>query len=176
VKPLIVISLALVAFLSCAVAVAGTTTTLAGTAEWSGGTLSQPETITVIHGTFAGKLGKGTYEGTLTGGPSFITTPCNLAPDCQPVTGTITFSGHRGSFTGVVQPGSLVGLIDIASHSFRNFDLALRVTDGTRGYATADGLLSLTYTSTWAHYFDPELNQFINTITDEGTLTGSLRQ
>jgi hypothetical protein len=173
VKRLIGIGLALVAFTISAVAVAGTATTLTGTAEWSGGTLETPATTTVIHGTFDGPLGKGTYEGTLVGADAPTSTPCN-GPVCQPVTGSITFSGHRGSFTGVVQPGSVVGLIGIASHSFRNFDLTLRVTNGTRGYTNASGLLTLSYTSTWAHFFDSEGN-FINTITDQGTLTGSLR-
>jgi hypothetical protein len=166
----VVIALVLVALLASPGAVAGTATTLTGTAEWSGGTFDDPVTVTAIHGTFDGSLGKGTYEGTLTGGTP-VTNACG--PVCEPVTGAITFSGHRGSFTGVVQPGSVVGLEDIASHSFRNFTLTMRVTDGTRGYATADGLLSLSYTSTWAHYFDGE--KFINTISDAGTLTGALR-
>jgi hypothetical protein len=175
VKLLVVIGVAVVTFLSSAVAVAGATTTLSGTAEWTGPAFPDLETSTVVHGTFDGKLGKGTYEGTLIGWPSFITTPCDLAPFCEPVAGTITFWGHRGSFTGLVQPGALVGLQDIASHSWRYFDLTLRVTDGTRSYKNATGLLSLTYTSTWAHYFDADAGQFISTISDEGTLTGDLR-
>lgn len=174
-KRLVVIGLAVVTFLSSAVAVAGATTTLTGTAEWTGPAFPDLGTSTVVHGTFDGKLGRGTYEGTLIGGPSFITTPCDLGPFCEPVTGTITFSGHRGSFTGLVQPGALVGLQDIASHSWRYFELTLSVTDGTRGYTNADGLLSLTYTSTWAHYYDADAGQFISTISDEGTLTGDLR-
>jgi hypothetical protein len=175
VKRLVVIGLAVVTFLSSAVAVAGATTTLTGTSEWTGPAFPDLETSTVVHGTFDGMLGKGTYEGTLLGGPSFITPPCDLAPFCEPVTGTITFSGHRGSFAGIVQPGSLVGLQDIASHSWRYFELTLRVTDGTRSYQNADGLLSLTYTSTWAHYYDADANQFVRTVSDEGTLTGDLR-
>jgi hypothetical protein len=174
VKRLVVIGLALGAFLISATAVAGSATTLTGTAEWSGGTFEDATTITAIHGTFVGKLGKGTYEGTLTGGPSSTTTPCN-GPVCQPVSGTITFSAHRGGFVGVVQPGSVVGLVDIASHSWRNFDLTLRVTSGTRGYGHANGLLTLSYTSTFAHYFDFDANAFISTISDAGTLTGDLR-
>jgi hypothetical protein len=169
-KRLVVIALGVATFLVSSVAVAGSTTTLNGTAEWSGPTLADPSTTTHVHGTFDGPLGKGTYEGTLVGSPTATTGSCG--PVCQSVTGSITFSGHRGSFTGVVQPGSVVGLEDIASHSFRNFDLTLRVTDGTRGYAHADGLLTLSYTSTWAHFFDS--GNFINTITDQGTLTGRL--
>ena len=172
-RRLLVTAFALVTFLVPAVAVAGTATSLTGTAEWSGPTFDSPVTITVIHGTFQGPLGSGTYEGTLVGTPAPTTGSCG--PVCQSVTGSITFSGNRGSFTGVVQPGSLVGLEDIASHSWRFFGLTLRVTDGTRGYTNADGLLSLSYTSTWTHFFDMYSGQFINTITDEGTLTGNLR-
>jgi hypothetical protein len=174
VKRLVVIGLALGALLVSAVAVAGSTTALTGTAEWSGGTIEDPATVTAVHGAFDGKLGKGTYEGTLVGGPSTTTASCN-GPVCQPVSGTITFSGGRGSFVGVVQPGSVVGLVDIASHSWRNFDLTLRITDGTRGYAHADGLLTLSYTSTFAHYFDFDANVFVSTVSDEGALTGDLR-
>jgi hypothetical protein len=172
VKRLLVIALALVTFLVPAVAVAGTDTTLAGTAEWTGGTVGVP-TVTAIHGTFDGKLGRGTYEGTLTGGAAFTTGECG--PVCEPITGAITFSGSRGSFTGVVQPGSVVALQDIASHSWRTFTLTLSVTDGTRGYAHASGLLTLSYTSTFAHYFDPEADDWVRTISDSGTLTGDLR-
>jgi hypothetical protein len=171
VKGLIVIGFALATFAISAAAAGTPATTLVGTAEWSGGTLENPATTTVIHGTFDGPLGKGTYEGTILGADS--PTSANCDPVCQPASGSITFSGHRGSFTAVVQPGSVVGLVEIPSHSFRNFDLTLRVTDGTRGYAHADGLLSLLYTSTWAHFFDSNGN-FINTITDQGTLTGQL--
>jgi hypothetical protein len=175
VKRLVVIGLVLATSLVSAVAVAGTSTALTGTAEWSGGTLEHPATVTGIHGAFEGKLGRGTYEGTLTGGPSTITAPCN-GPVCQPVSGTITFTGARGSFVGVVEPGSVVGLVDIASHSWRNFDLTLAITDGTRRYAHADGLLTLSYTSTFAHYFDFDANVFVSTISDEGALTGELRR
>jgi hypothetical protein len=171
-KRLVVIVLGVAMLLVSPVGVAASATKLVGTAEWSGGTFADPSTTTHVHGTFDGPLGKGTYEGTLVGSPTATTGSCG--PVCQSVTGAITFSGHRGSFTGVVQPGSVVGLQDIASHSFRNFDLTLGVTDGTRGYAHADGVLSLSYTSTWAHFFDSDGN-FINEITDEGTLTGSLR-
>ena len=171
-KRLVVLGIALVTFLVSAVALAGPATTLTGTAEWSGGTVDTP-TSTAISGTFDGKLGKGTYEGTLVGGAPFTTGECG--PVCEPVTGTITFSANRGSFTGVVQPGSVVARQDIASHSWRTFTLTLEVTDGTRGYAHASGLLTLSYTSTWAHYFDFDTFQFISEISDAGTLTGDLR-
>ena len=170
-KRLVVIGTALVTFLVSAVAVAAPPTTLTGTAEWSGGTVDT-STTTVVRGTFDGKLGKGTYEGTLAGGAPFTTALCG--PICEPIAGTIAFSANRGSFTGVVQPGSVVALQDIASHSWRAFTLTLAVTGGTRGYAHASGLLTLSYTSTWSHFFDPQALVFISEITDSGTLTGDL--
>ena len=165
VKRLVVIGLALVAFSSSAAAGAGGGATLTGTAEWS-------DFSTHIHGTFAGKLGKGTYDGTLDGGTPFTSGDCG--PVCEPVTGSITFTAKRGSFTGVVRPGSVVALVDIASNSWRNFTLTLDVVDGTGGYARATGgVLSLSYTSDWAHYFDYDTQQFIDTITDSGTLSAT---
>src|SRR5436853_6274022 len=113
-----------------AVAVAAPATTLTGTSEWSGRTLSEPGAVNVVHGTFEGPLGRGTYEGTLTGGASSISPCADFV--CQPVTGAITFSGNRGSFTGVVQPGSIVSILDIHPRiETRTFMLTLRVTDGT---------------------------------------------
>ena len=166
VKRLVVIGLALVTFSGSAVAGTGRSTTLTGTAEWS-------DFTTHVHGTFAGTLGKGTYDGTLDGGDPFTSGDCG--PVCEPVTGSITFTGKRGSFTGVVQPGSDVALVDIASNSWRNFTLTLDVVNGTRGFAHASGVLTLSYTSDWAHYFDFDTLQFISTITDSGALTGNLR-
>jgi hypothetical protein len=165
--------LSAVAVASSPIALAGGPTTLTGTAQWFGGTFDTP-TTTLVHGTFNGKLGKGTYEGTLTGGAQFTTGDCG--PVCEPVSGTIRFSGNPGSFTGVVQPGSVVALVDIASHSWRNFTLTLRITDGTRRYAHANGLLNLSYTSAFMHYFDYDTNQLVESISDTGTLTGDLRR
>ena len=155
-----------VAMLSIAsVAVAAPATNLTGTSERSGATLSQPATVTAVHGTSDGPLGKGTYEGTLTGGSSFTSPDCQ-GVYCQPVTGSITFSGHRGSFTGVVQPGSVVGIYDIHPRvATRTFTLTLRVAHGTRGYANAGGLLTLSYTSTFMRFFDDNF-QLITTISD----------
>lgn len=162
-KRLVVIGVALLALSSAAAAGAERAATLTGTAEWS-------DFSTHVHGTFDGNLGKGTYDGTLVGGTPFTSGDCG--PVCEPVTGSITFSASRGSFTGVVQPGSVVALQDIASHSWRTFTLTLAVADGTRGYAhLADRVLTLSYTSEWAHYFDSDPLQFISTISDSGTLT-----
>ena len=163
-------------FLWAAAAVAGNNTTLTGTAVWT--TESSPElglesTTTAIQGTFSGKLGSGSYSGTLDGGSPFITGECG--PVCENVTGTITFSSTRGDFTTAVEPGSVVALEDIASHSFRNFTLTLDVESGTRSYAHADGTLTLSYHSVWSHFFDSETLQFINRIDDSGTLTGNPR-
>lgn len=170
-KRLAIVGVALVAFLSSAVAVAAGDTTLTGTSVWSGPTFEEQTTVTAAHGTFAGRLGKGTYEGTLTGGAFFTAPDCG--PVCQPVTGSLAFSSNRGSFTGVVQPGSNVALQDSASTSIRYFTLTLTVVDGTRGYAHANGsTLSLTYYSEWSHpIFVPEP---VSVITDSGTLTGTL--
>jgi hypothetical protein len=170
------LGIALIAFASSAVAVAATgTTTLTGTSEWSGGTFDDPVTVTTIHGTFDGTLGKGTYEGTLTGGASFFFPDCPGPSYCQPVTGAITFSGHRGSFTGVVQPGSVVRVEDFHPRfQSRTFTLTLLVTDGTRGYTNADGLLTLSYSSERTRFVDENFN-LITTISDSGVLTGDLR-
>jgi hypothetical protein len=171
----VLLGIAFIAFASSAVAVAATgTTTLTGTSEWSGGTFDNPLTVTTSHGTFAGSLGKGTYEGTLTGsGPSYTSTDC--ISYCQPVTGAITFSGHRGSFTGVVQPGSFVRVEDFHPRiQSRNFTLTLLVTDGTRSYAHADGsLLTLSYTSERRVDITEDF-QIVITISDTGLLTGDL--
>jgi hypothetical protein len=173
----VLLGIVLVAFASSVVAVAATgTTTLTGTSEWPG-QFTDPVTVTVIHGTFAGSLGKGTYEGTLTGGPTYFSPDCGFAVSgCQPVTGAITFSGHRGSFTGVVQPGSFVGIEDFHPRfQSRTFSLTLLVTDGTRGYAHADGsLLTLSYHSERRVEFTEDF-QIVITISDSGTLTGDLR-
>jgi hypothetical protein len=165
-RRLLVTTVALLALSGSAASAATRSAELTGTAEWS-------ELSTHVHGTFAGTLGKGSYDGTLDGGPQFTTGDCG--PVCEPVSGSITFTSKRGSFTGVVQPGSVVALVDIASNSWRNFTLTLEVVDGTRRYARADGtVLTLSYSSDWAHYFDFDAGQFVNTITDSGTLTGSL--
>ena len=171
-KRLVVVGLALVTFFVSSLAVAGTATTLTGAAEWSGGTVDTPST-TAIRGAFDGKLGKGTYEGTLTGGSPFTTVDCG--PVCEPVSGSVTFTGNRGSFTGIVQPGSVVARQEIASHSWRTFTLTLGVVNGTRAYAHATGLLTLSYTSTWSHYFDAQALELISEISDSGALTGDLR-
>jgi len=138
---------------------------LTGVAEWS-------DLSTHVHGTFAGGFGKGSYDGTLDGGTQFTTGDCG--PVCEPVSGSIAFTGKQGSFTGIVEPDSVVALVDIASNSWRNFTVTLEVVDATRGYKHANGAeLTLSYSSDWAHYFDFDTGQFINTITDSGTLAGS---
>jgi hypothetical protein len=160
---------ALVAVVVAGAAFAGTTirskdksATLTGTAVWS------LQTYTIA-GAFEGELGRGTYTGTLTGGPDFTTPTCG--PVCEDVTGTITFSAKNGDFTAEVQTGSFVALEDIRSHSVRDFTLELDVVSGTRGYAHASGALSLAYTSIWEHQFVNGV--FIDEIVDSGTLTGS---
>ena len=164
-RRLLVTTVALLLLSTPAASAATRSAALTGTAEWS-------DASTHVHGTFLGTLGKGSYDGTLDGGAQFTTGDCG--PVCEPVSGSITFTSKRGSFTAVPQPGSVVAFEDIASNSFRNFTLTLEVVDGTRGYARADGaVLTLSYTSDWEHYFDGSTGQFINTVTDSGTLAGS---
>jgi hypothetical protein len=164
VKRLVLIGVVLLA-LSGPASAANRSATLTGTAAWT-------EASTHVHGTFAGRLGRGSYDGTLDGGTPFTSGDCG--PVCEPVSGSITFTSKRGSFTGVVEPGSVVALVDIASNSWRNFTLTLEVVDGTRAYARANGAeLTLSYSSDWAHFFDFDTGQFIETITDSGTLAGS---
>ena len=164
-RRLLVTTVALLALSASAASAANRSATLTGTAEWS-------DASTHVHGTFAGRLGRGRYDGTLDGGAPFTSGDCG--PVCEPVSGSITFTSKRGSFTGVVEPGSFVALVDIASNSWRNFTLTLEVADGTRAYARAnDAELTLSYSSDWAHFFDFDTGQFIDTITDSGTLAGS---
>jgi hypothetical protein len=136
---------------------------LNGTSEWS--------SVYAISGTFDGKLGHGTYSGTLVpGSTTFATDTCG--PVCADVAGTITFTTNRGSFTAEVQPGGLVQLDDIASHSTRAFSLDLEIVDGTRRYSRADGALRLSYTSVWTH--TTVNGVFVDEIEDTGTLVGKL--
>jgi hypothetical protein len=161
-KRLLVTASILIAALATATAVAAaTSTTLQGTSEWS-------DQTTTIHGSF----GKGTYAGALTHTPAETTATCG--PVCGSVTGTITLSTKHGDFTAMVEPGSVVALEDIASHSYRTFTLQLQVVSGTKSYKHADGELALSYTSTWSHYYDSN-GQYVNTIEDEGTLSGDPR-
>jgi hypothetical protein len=164
-RRLLVTGVVLLALSASAASAADRSGALTGTAEWS-------DLSTHVHGTFAGGFGKGSYDGTLDDGAPFTTGDCG--PVCEPVSGSITFTGRRGSFTGIVEPAGVVALVDIASNSWRNFTLTLEVTNGTRGYAHANGAeLTLSYSSDWAHFFDFDTGQFINSITDSGTLAGS---
>jgi hypothetical protein len=137
---------------------------LTGSAVWS-------DTDFVISGRFDGKLGRGTYTGTLTAGSDRFSTP-TCGPVCADVTGTIAFVGNGGRFSAEVQPGGLVQLEDIASHSFRDFTLELRIVHGTGRYSHADGVFSLSYSSVWTHTTVNGVD--VNRIDDTGTLAGSL--
>jgi hypothetical protein len=140
------------------------TTGLTGSSRWTTGY--------AIAGTFDGGLGRGTYAGTMTAsGASFTSSTCG--PVCAPLAGSITFSGRSGSWTASVQPGSVVSMEDIASHSFRDFRVQLRIVGGTGRYAHARGRLSLTYSSVWTHEW--ENGAFVNGIADAGTLVGTIR-
>jgi hypothetical protein len=138
-------------------------TALTGSSQWTSGY--------AIAGTFDGGLGRGTYSGTMTAaGPTFTSSTCG--PVCAPLAGSITFSGRVGTLTASVQPGSVVSMEDIASHSFRDFRVQLRVVGGTGRYAHARGRLSLTYSSVWTHEWVNGV--FDDGIADAGTLTGTL--
>jgi len=164
-RRLLVTTVALLALSASAASAADRSAALAGTAEWSAAS-------THVHGTFSGAFGKGSYDGTLDDGAMFTTGDCG--PVCEPVSGSIAFTSKRGGFTGVVEPGSVVALVDIASNSWRSFTLTLDVVDASRGYTRANGAeLTLSYSSDWAHFFDFDTGQFVSTITDSGTLTGS---
>jgi hypothetical protein len=171
----IVAAVVVVAALVAGVAEAGTTTAskdksgvLTGTSTWL------PNEVYAIGGTFngEGRLGNGTYSGTLTGGPPTFPGPEGCGPVCEDVTGTITFSAKKGDLTVSAQPGSELALEEIASHSFRDFALDLEVVSGTRGYAHASGRLTLVYHSVWTHTFIDDV--FVSVIVDSGTLTGDL--
>ena len=109
---LIALTAALAALVVAGNAIAFPATTLTGTAVWTGDTYA-------VQGTFSGGLGHGTYTGTLVGG-DVIPPTGTRGPGCQTVSGSITFSSKRGDFTAAVQPGSVVAISEIASHSFRN--------------------------------------------------------
>jgi hypothetical protein len=136
---------------------------LTGTSQWTPGY--------VLSGTFDGGFGRGTYSGALAAGASFTSSTCG--PVCAGLTGSMTFSTRTGSFTGTVQPGSVVSMEDIASHSFRDFRVQLKVVGGTGRYAHARGRLSLTYSSVWTH--DWEGGVPVDAIADAGTLVGTIR-
>ena len=65
--------------------------------------------------------------------------------------------------------------VPVEGAGWRYFTLTLKIVSGTRSYAHANGLLELTYTSTWSHYFDSQELIFINRIDDTGVLTGKPR-
>lgn len=137
---------------------------LTGSAVWS-------DADFMVSGRFDGTFGHGTYRGTLTAGSARFSTP-TCGPVCTDVTGTITFRGNGGRFTAEVQPGGLVSLQDIASHSFRNFTLELRVVAGTGRYSHVDGTLDLAYSSVWTHTAINGVD--VNRIDDTGKLGSSL--
>ena len=140
---------------------------LTGSSTWS----TAPVAYT-LSGRLDGNLGRGTYTGTLTPGSTVFTTP-TCGPVCADVTGSLTVSTPGGRFTAVVQPGGVVSMEDIASHSFRDFTLVLRITAGTGRYSHANGLLRLAYSSVWTHTFVNGV--FVDEIADTGTLAGKPR-
>ena len=146
--------------------------TLAGTSVWG--------TTLTIEGELAGTLATGTYAGTVTFGSWGWDYP-ECGPSCALVTGDITFSTKKGTFTAALQPGSIAIKEEIASHSWiwltsgtysERTPVDLRVVSGTRGYANKTGLLTLSYTSTWEHewVWDGENLVYVNEIVDTGTL------
>ena len=140
---------------------------LTGSSIWS----SAPATY-ALSGRLDGTLGHGTYTGTLTPGSSVFTTPA-CGPLCADVTGSLIVSTRDGRFRALVQPGGVVSMEDIASRSFRDFTLQLRIVSGTGRFARRSGLLSLTYSSVWIH---TNVNGvYVDKIEDTGTLVGTFR-
>ena len=164
-----VATVALVALAAAAAAAAGHAASkddaaaLTGSSDWTSGY--------AISGRFAGSFGRGTYSGTLTAGDPFTTPTCG--PLCAAVTGSITFSTRSGDITAAVQPGGIVSMDDIPSHSFRNFSLELLIVGGTRRFEHMRGRLSVSYESVWTHQFVNGV--FVDEIVDTGTLTGTIR-
>jgi hypothetical protein len=140
-------------------------TGLTGSAQWASSGYA-------ISGTIEGGLGRGTYSGALTAtGASFTSATCG--PVCAPVSGSITFSTRAGGLTTSVRNGSVVSMEEIASHSFRDFRLQLRIVGGTGRYAHARGMMSVSYSSVWTHEWVNGV--FVDSIADAGTLTGTIR-
>jgi hypothetical protein len=137
--------------------------TLGGTAEWSGSTFLA-ETFS-IHGSVDG----GTYSGALHAGTYFTTPTCG--PQCAPVTGTIDFATHQGTFTATVDPAGLVSVVSIGSGTTYSFTLTLRIVSGTKSFAHATGTLGLTYES---HLPTNQVECAVCPIVDSGTLTGNV--
>jgi hypothetical protein len=137
---------------------------LTGSSIWSTAPVAY-----ALSGRIDGNLGHGTYTGTLTAGSSVFTTP-TCGPVCADVTGSLTMSTHGGRFTAVVEPGGVVSIEDIASRSFRDFTLQLRIVSGTGRFAHKTGLLSLTYSSVWTHTYVNGV--YVDKIEDTGTLVG----
>jgi hypothetical protein len=167
----IVAALTVAAVLAAGAAVAGTTTaSKEKAATLSGSSVGYPTTS--ISGTFEGKLGQGTYAGTLTLGPTYVNSGdlCS-GPICQDVQGTITFSAKNGDFTASVQPGGVVGTDSTPHITQQIYELSLDVESGTQAYAHAKGELTLNYTS------DTHFDDFgeITFVEDSGTLTGNPR-
>jgi hypothetical protein len=137
--------------------------TLGGTAEWSGSTFLA-ETF-AVHGSVDG----GTYSGTLHAGAYFTTATCG--PQCAPVTGTIDFATHQGTFTANVEPAGLVSVVSIGSGTTYSFELTLSIVSGTKSFAHATGTLGLTYES---HLPTNQVECNVCPIVDAGTLTGNV--
>jgi len=159
---------ALIALATAAAAVAAgpreKATGLTGSSQWASAGYA-------ISGTVEGGLGRGTYSGALTvAGASFTSATCG--PVCAAVSGSITFSTRAGGLTASVQRGSVVSMEEIASHSFRDFRLQLRIVGGTGRYAHARGPLSLSYSSVWEHEWVN--GAFVDDIADAGTLAGTI--
>ncbi len=179
IRRLLVVAALATAVAGAGVAIAGgQTTTLTGTAEWPTLPPDWTSQTTTIHGTFSGSFGVGTYEGTLTGVRTETTAECG--PVCLSESGTITLSSQRGDLTLVVMPGSTDALDDTASTSLQTFELDVRVFRGPPTSlrlvaANVDWKLHLSYVSTWRHYFDSNTGEYVNTITDSGTLARTPR-
>ena len=135
--------------------------TLQGASTWqpltqhiSGCDPAAPLTGMLVQGTYsATSIGTGTYTGSIV-----PTAPIVCPSDQTPggpfgpgppfaVAGSITFSGHRGSFVATIGTDSSgVAIGEVHGNDYA-FDLRLTVTSGTRRYSKATGSLTLAYST-----------------------------
>lgn len=159
--------------------------TLSGSSQWNA--TDFPTSFAISGDVTAGNRTVGTYSGTLSNSAfGACADPNNpYGPTCATATGgTITFDVRGGSFTAGVTGGT-VYQVCCPGPGFDEyvFELSLSVTGGTHAYASAQGSLSLHYSShrdnlSWDPLIDPGPCGFVDIttcpITDTGAVTGTI--
>lgn len=159
--------------------------TLSGSSQWNA--TYYPTSFAISGDVTAGNRKVGTYSGTISiSAFSACAEPNNpYGPACAtPTGGTITFDVPGGSFTTGVDGGT-VWEVCCPGPGFDEyvFELSLSVTGGTRAYASAQGSLSLHYSThranlSWDPLTDPGPCGYIDIttcpITDQGAVTGTI--